>query len=110
MDSICKPVTKGGSNMDVRTPIIPHNYADMLKSQQERLISTITAVKTENQAAARSLPPLHTLLANLDAVQGAHELEKLGHTPQPAFAVDINSEQQEMDHYAKDAFSVELSN
>ncbi|MBE6085296.1 MAG: hypothetical protein E7203_07600 [Selenomonas ruminantium] len=96
--------------MDVKMAVLPHNNADVLKSQQGRLLSAITAVKTENQDAASSLPPLHSLMASLDAVQGARELENLGHTPQPAFAVDINSEQQEMDHYAKDAFSVELSN
>lgn len=96
--------------MDVKMAVLPHNNVDILKSQQGRLISAITAVKTENQDAARSLPPLHSLMASLDAVQGATELENLGHAPQPAFAVDINSEQQEMDHYAKDAFSLELSN
>ncbi len=96
--------------MDVKMAVLPHNNADVLKSQQGRLLSAITAVKTENQDAASSLPPLHSLMASLDAVQGARELENLGHAPQPAFAVDINSEQQEMDHYAKDAFSVELSN
>ena len=96
--------------MDVKMAVLPHNNADVLKSQQGRLLSAITAVKTENQDAASSLPPLHSLMASLDAVQGATELENLGHAPQPAFAVDINSEQQEMDHYAKDAFSVELSN
>ena len=96
--------------MDVKMSVLPHNNFDVLKSQQGRLISAITAVKTENQDAASSLPPLHSLMASLDAVQGARELENLGHAPQPAFAVDINSEQQEMDHYAKDAFSVELSN
>ena len=96
--------------MDVKMAVLPHNNADVLKSQQGRLLSAITAVKTENQNAASSLPPLHSLMASLDAVQGARELENLGHAPQPAFAVDINSEQQEMDHYAKDAFSVELSN
>ena len=96
--------------MDVKMSVLPHNNVDVLKSQQGRLISAIAAVKTENQDAASSLPPLHSLMASLDAVQGATELENLGHTPQPAFAVDINSEQQEMDHYAKDAFSVELSN
>lgn len=96
--------------MDVKMAVLPHNNVDVLKSQQGRLISAITAVKTENQDAARSLPPLHSLMASLDAVQGARELENLGHAPQPAFAVDINSEQQEMDHYAKEAFSVELSN
>ena len=96
--------------MDVKMSVLPHNNVDVLKSQQGRLISAITAVKTENQDAASSLPPLHSLMASLDAVQGATELENLGHAPQPAFAVDINSEQQEMGHYAKDAFSVELSN
>lgn len=96
--------------MDVKMAVLPHNNADVLKSQQGRLLSAITAVKTENQDATSSLPPLHSLMASLDAVQGARELENLGHAPQPAFAVDINSEQQEMDHYAKDAFSVELSN
>ena len=96
--------------MDVKMSVLPHNNVDVLKSQQGRLISAITAVKTENQNAASSLPPLHSLMASLDAVQGARELENLGHAPQPAFAVDINSEQQEMDHYAKDAFRVELSN
>lgn len=96
--------------MDVKMAVLPHNNADVLKSQQGRLLSAITAVKTENQNAASSLPPLHSLMASLDAVQGARELENLGHAPQPAFAVDINSEQQEMDHYAKDAFRVELSN
>jgi len=96
--------------MDVKMAVLPHNNADVLKSQQGRLLSAITAVKTENQDAASSLPPLHSLMASLDAVQGARELENLGHAPQPAFAVDINSEQQEMDHYAKDAFRVELSN
>lgn len=96
--------------MDVKMAVLPHNNVDVLKSQQGRLISAITAVKTENQDAARSLPPLHSLMASLDAVQGARELENLGHAPQPAFAVDINSEQQELDHYANDAFKVELSN
>ena len=96
--------------MDVKMAVLPHNNADVLKSQQGRLLSAITAVKTENQDAASSLPPLHSLMASLDAVQGARELENLGHAPQPAFAVDINSEQQEMAPYAKDAFRVELSN
>ncbi len=96
--------------MDVKMSVLPHNNVDVLKSQQGRLISAITAVKTENQDAASRLPPLHSLMASLDAVQGATELENLGHAPQPAFAVDINSEQQEMGHYAQDAFSVELSN
>ncbi len=95
--------------MDVNMPILPHNNVDVLNSQQGRLISAITAVKTENQQATSSLPPLHSLMASLDAVQGARELEKLGRAPQPAFAVDINSEQQELDYYAPGAFSVELN-
>lgn len=95
--------------MDVNMPILPHNHADVLDSQQGRLISAITAAKTENQAAARGLPPLHSLMANLDAVRGARQLENLGRAPQPAFAVDINSGQQELDQYAQNAFTLELN-
>lgn len=95
--------------MDVNMPVLPHNHADVLNSQQGRLISAITAVKTENQVAARGLPPLHSLMTNLDAVQGASQLENLGRAPQPAFAVDINSGQQELGHYAQNAFFLEVN-
>lgn len=97
--------------MDVKMPVLPHNLADELKSQQGRLISEITAVKTENQEAAKSLPPLPSLMASLDAVQGAKELESLGRAShsQPAFAVDINSEHRELQKYAQGAFSIELN-
>ncbi|MCR5758700.1 MAG: hypothetical protein K6F95_12475 [Selenomonas sp.] len=95
--------------MDVKMPVLPHDAMDVLKSQQNNLISTITTVKTENQAAARGLPPLHSLMTSLDAVQGAGELEKIGHAPPPAFVVDINSERKEFDEYATGAFTIELS-
>lgn len=98
--------------MDVSrtSPLLPHKPAEDLTAQQGNLVSAITAVKTENKEAAKSLPPLHTLVTNLDAVQGAKELEALGRAHQPAFAVDINGEQREMERYAKDAFKVELNN
>lgn len=94
--------------MDVKMPVLPHNNVDVLNSQQDRLLGAIEAVKSENKNAASSLPPIHSLMANLDAVQGAQELENLGHAPQPAFAVDINREQQELEDYAHGAFALEL--
>jgi len=95
--------------MDVQMPILPHNNVDVLKSQQGNLISAITAVKTENQQAASSLPPLHSLMASLDAIQGTKELEQLGHASQPAFVVDINGRQKDLDEYAQGAFALELN-
>lgn len=98
--------------MDVKMPVLPHNNADVLKSQQDRLISAIDAVKTETKKAAHSLPPLHSLLTSLDAVQGARELEKekLSHASQPAFVVDIKRGQKEqLSDYAQGAFAVELN-
>ena len=96
--------------MDVNAiTILPQNRLEELNSQQDRLVSEITAVKTENQKAAASLPPLHSLMANLDAVQGSQELNALGAaSSSPAFVVDINSEHKELAAYAQAAFAVEL--
>lgn len=97
--------------MDVNAiTILPQNRVEELNSQQGRLLSEITAVKTENQNAASSLPPLHALMANLDAVQGSQELDALkAASSSPAFVVDINSERKEFDEYATGAFTIELS-
>lgn len=96
--------------MDVNAiTILPQNRMEELNSQQDRLLSEITAVKTENQKAAASLPPLHSLMANLDAVQGSQELNALGAASSSlAFVVDINSEHKELAAYAQAAFAVEL--
>lgn len=97
--------------MDVKnlSPLLPHRHAEELNSQQDRLMGAIEAIKAENRDAAASQPfPLHSLLASLDAIQGAQELESFGHQPQPAFDVDINSAARfrELD---KDAFTLELN-
>ncbi|MBP3780160.1 MAG: hypothetical protein ILA30_00685 [Selenomonas sp.] len=96
--------------MDVNTlSVLPHRRTELLTSQENQLLGAISAVKSSNQAAADSLPPLHTLMAGLDAVQGAQELEYFGRASQPAFVVDVNSEQQELAQYAQGAFQVELT-
>ena len=97
--------------MDVNAiTILPQNRVEELNSQQGRLLSEITAVKTENKNAASGLPPLHSLMANLDAIQGSQELAALGAaSSSPAFVVDINSEHRELAAYAQAAFAVELN-
>ena len=96
--------------MDVNAiSVLPHRRTELLTSQEGRLLGAISAVKSSNQVAAKSLPPLHTLMASLDAVQGAQELETFGRASQPAFVVDVKSEHRELAQYAQGAFSVELS-
>lgn len=97
--------------MDVKVmPMLPHNHMEEIKNQENHLLSVISMAKTAKQDEADSLPPLHSLMARLDAVQGLRELETFNQeSPRPAFVVDFRSKQQELSIYAQDAFKVELN-
>ncbi|BAL84261.1 hypothetical protein SELR_25530 [Selenomonas ruminantium subsp. lactilytica TAM6421] len=90
-------------NLDV---MLPHRHEADLKSQQNRLRSIINAVKTGNEDA-KGLPPLHTLLSKLDALQGSQELESFKRQTSPAFDVDIRHG-EELLPFAQDAYILDL--
>ena len=95
--------------MDVKNmPLLPHNHMEELKNQQNHLLSIISMAKTAKEEDLAGLPPLHSLMSRLDAIQGSKELEFFGQESQPAFVVDINSEHKELAAYAQAAFAVEL--
>ena len=96
-------------NIDVKSmaPALPHRHEADLKSQQNRLLSIINTVKTGNEDA-KGLPPLHTLLSRLDALQGSQELESFKRQTSPAFDVDIRHG-EELLPFAQDAYILDLS-
>ena len=95
--------------MDVKNigPLLPHRHEEDLKSQQNRLLGIINAVKTGNEDVNKGMPPLHTLLSRLDALQGSQELENFNHHSSPAFDVDIRHG-EEFDSFAQDAYVLDL--
>ena len=95
--------------MDVKNVdlLLPHRHEADLKSQRNRLLSIINVVKTENENASKGLPPLHTLLSQLDALQGSQELESYSRPTSPAFDVDIRREDR-FAPYAQDAYFLDL--
>lgn len=96
--------------MDVKNMLrLPHNHMEELKNQQNHLLSIITMAKTAKEEDLAGLPPLHSLMSRLDAIQGSKELEFFDQESQPAFVVDINSRQEDLIRYGQDAFKVELS-
>ena len=94
--------------MDVKSigPLLPHRHEADLKSQQNRLLSIINAVKTGNEDD-KGLPPLHTLLSRLDALQGSQELEAFDQQSSPAFDVDIRHG-EDSSLFAQDAYVLDL--
>ncbi|SHK98733.1 hypothetical protein SAMN05216582_12916 [Selenomonas ruminantium] len=100
--------------MDVRSidsksmeSLLPHRHEEVLKSQQNRLLGIINAVKTGDEDVNKGLPPLHTLLSRLDALQGSQELENSSWHSSPAFDVDIRHG-EEQDPFAQDAYVLDL--
>lgn len=86
---------------------LPHRHAEDLNSEQDRIIGVINAVMTANERTAAGLPPLHTLLSRLDAIQGAQELNSFQSDLPPAYDVEINRGQQP-DPFADGAFELDL--